>query len=204
MSRLEFKDYEKTVKTQQTLAKTLETEKRTLGRTIAKEGRTADKTINEKLDTSLQAVESSAEEALKIRDKIAEGAGLLPSIIEGQFPKAQTTFGIAADIPIILDPSDAPDRTQTKAFFTLEDFDYMIEHREFENADISRGQVVNALKINPDTGVMSGSIEDLQTLMFKFLQTPYGKGLAVAQNMKFQDPTIVKVTSTIRLGDPEE
>ena len=80
----------------------------------------------------------------------------------------------------------------------------MIRNGEFENAEISRDDVVNALNVDSSTGKAGFSIGDVQKLMFKFLQTPYGKGMATAQKMKFQDPTIVKVVNTIRLGDPDE
>lgn len=204
MSRGEFKDYEDTVANQRALFKTKSKEKRTETRTIAKEGRTAERKASEELDKSVQAAESSAEKKLKIRDNIAEGSGFLPSIIKGQFPKTETTFGVDSDIVIITDPLDAPDRTQTKAYFTLEDIDYMIKNNEFENAGINRDEVISALNVDSSTGKAGFSIGNVQALMFKFLQTPYGKGMATAQRMKYQDPNIVKVVRTVRLGDPEE
>ena len=80
----------------------------------------------------------------------------------------------------------------------------MIKNNEFENAGISRGDVVNALNVDSSTGKAGFSIGDVQKLMFKFLETPYGKGMATAQKMKFQDPNTVKVVSTVMLGDPDE
>jgi hypothetical protein len=204
MSRGEFKDYEDTVETQKDLAKTFASEQRTVGRTIAKEGRTAERKASEELDKSVQAAESSTEKKLKIRDKIAEGSGFLPSIIKGQFPKTESTFGIESDIVIITDPLDAPDRTQTKAYFTLEDIDYMIKNNEFENAGINRDEVISALNIDSSTGKAGFPVRNVQELMFKFLKTDHGKGMATAQKMKFQDPNTIKVVSTVRLGDPEE
>ena len=191
MSRTEFEDYEDTVKTQKTLAKTLATEGRAAERVKA----TA--LAKEEKETEEKRVEDKA-----IQKKIAEGSGFLPSLIKGQFPQTNTTFGNASDITIIVDPLDAPDRTQTKAYFTLEDIDFMIKNNEFENAEISRETVTNALKINPETGVMKGSLLDVQTLIFDFLQTPYGKGMATAQRMTYKDPSIITAPVTIQLPRP--
>jgi hypothetical protein len=204
MSRGEFKDYEDSVETQKALAKTLASEKRTVSRTIASEGRAAEKVEATAIADKVDAAKVTEETETAIQDRITKGSGFLPSIIRGQFPQTDTTFGKPSDIIIITDSLDAPDRTKTKAYFTLEDIDYMIKNNEFENAEISRGDVVNALNVDSSTGKAGFSIGDVQKLMFKFLQTPYGKGMATAQKMKFQDPTIVKVVNTIRLGDPDE
>ena len=202
MSRTEFEDYEDTVKTQKALAKTLASEERTVGRTIATEGRAAERVKA----TAIAKEEKTAKEKQvadeAIQKKIAKGSGFLPSIIRGQFPQTNTTFGKESDITIIVDPLDAPDRTKTKAYFTLEDIDYMIKNNEFEKAGISRGAVTNALKINPETGVMKGSLLDVQKLIFNFLQTPYGKGMATAQKMTYKDPSIITAPVTIQLPRP--
>jgi hypothetical protein len=204
MSRGEFKDYEDTVETQKALAKTLASEKRTVSRTIASEGRAAEKVEATAIADKVDAAKVTEETETAIQDRITKGSGFLPSIIRGQFPQTDTTFGKPSDIIIITDSLDAPDRTKTKAYFTLEDIDYMIKNNEFENAGISRGDVVNALNVDSSTGKAGFSIGDVQKLMFKFLETPYGKGMATAQKMKFQDPNTIKVVSTVRLGDPEE
>ena len=204
MSRGEFKDYEDTVETQKALAKTLASERRTVGRTIASEARAAEKVKATALADEVKAGRVVEEKETAIQDRITKGSGFLPSIIRGQFPQTNTTFGKPSDIIIITDSLDAPDRTKTKAYFTLEDIDYMIKNNEFENAGISRGDVVNALNVDSSTGKAGFSIGDVQKLMFKFLETPYGKGMATAQKMKFQDPNTIKVVSTVRLGDPEE
>lgn len=203
MSRTEFEDYEDTVKTQKALAKTLASEARGVGRTIAKEGRTAEKEKAKDLAEETKAAEERQAKEQAMQDKIAKGSGFLPSIIRGQFPQTNTTFGKASDIIIITDPLDAPDRTKTKAYFTLEDIDYMIKNNEFEKADIGRGDVVNALNVDSSTGKAGFSIGDVQELMFRFLQTPYGKGMATAQKMRYKDPSIINVVREIQLADPE-
>ena len=78
----------------------------------------------------------------------------------------------------------------------------MIKNNEFENAGISRGDVVNALNVDSSTGKAGFSIGDVQKLMFKFLETPYGKGMATAQRMKFKDPSIITAPVTIQLPRP--
>ena len=202
MSRGEFKDYEDTVETQKALAKTLASEKRTVSRTIASEGRAAEKVKAKAIADKVEAGRVAEEKETAIQDRITKGSGFLPSIIRGQFPQTDTTFGKPSDIIIITDPLDAPDRTKTKAYFTLEDIDYMIKNNEFENAGISRGDVVNALNVDSSTGKAGFSIGDVQKLMFKFLETPYGKGMATAQRMKFKDPSIITAPVTIQLPRP--
>ena len=204
MSRGEFKDYEDTIETQKALAKTLASEKRTVSRTIASEGRAAEKVKAKAIADEVKAAEVEKEAETAIQDRIKKGSGFLPSLIKNEIPSGETKFGAPSDITIIVDPLDAPPREQTKAFFTLDDIDYMIRNGEFENAEISRDDVVNALNVDSSTGKAGFSIGDVQKLMFKFLETPYGKGMATAQRMKFKDPTIVKVVNTIRLGDPDE
>jgi len=212
MSRGEFKDYEDTVETQKALAKTLASEKRTVSRTIASEGRAAEKVKATAIADKVEATEEKKAEDQAMQKKIEEGSGFLPSIIKGQFPKTQTIYSSPNDINIIEDALDAPPRNLTKAYFTLDDIDYMIANDEFYKADISqakktasinevkfnpqsvtremtREKVMKALNVDPETGKTEGlSIFAVQELMFEFLKSPYGSGMSVAQNMKFKDP----------------
>ena len=77
----------------------------------------------------------------------------------------------------------------------------MIKNNEFDKAGISKDVVMNALGIDSSTGKASMALPDVQKLIFDFLQTPYGKGMATAQKMKFKDPSVINVSKKIRLVD---
>jgi len=219
MSRGEFKDYEDTVANQRALFKTKSKEKRTETRTIDSEGRAAARKETEDIADKVEAGRVAKEAETAIRDKIAEGSGFLPSIIKGQFPKTQTIYSSPNDINIIEDALDAPPRNLTKAYFTLDDIDYMIANDEFYKADISqakktasinevefnpqsvtremtREKVMKALNVDSNTGKTEElSIFAVQELIFEFLKSPYGSGMSVAQNMKFKDPEKKEMTN---------
>ena len=194
-------EYEKEKASYKKDVETGQTEYRTLQRTIATEGRRAIRDADELSAKDLAASEEAKEKERGFQEEIKKGAGFLPSVIRRQFPSTETSYGLPSDIVIIQDPADAPDRTKTKAYFTLDDINFMIKNNEFDNAGISKDVVMNALGIDSSTGKASMALSDVQQLIFDFLQTPYGKGMATAQRMKFKDPSVIEFSRKIRLVD---
>ena len=202
LTRLEYDEfkagYEEDISTYRAegraLSKTVASEGRALSRTLATEGRTADRAEEKASKIATAKVEEVDEQERGFQKKIEEGSGFLPSIIRGEYPKTNTTFSRPSDIPIITDSADAMDRTETKAFITLEDIDFMIQNNEFDKAKIPRSDVIKALNINPVTGVAEMKTADIQSLMFRYLRTPYGKGFATAMKMNFKDPNSLRLT----------
>lgn len=132
-----------------------------------------------------------------------EGKGYLPSLIRGQFPSGESTYANASEINIVFDKEDAPDRDKVDAYFTLDDIDYMLDNNEFEKAGISNERVYKDLNLNTDTGVSVISSKDrqnVQTLLFDFLNTSYGSGMRNALKMKYkekQKPSIYVVPKSL-------
>tara|TARA_R110002020_G_scaffold63215_5_gene169023 strand:+ start:7352 stop:8188 length:837 start_codon:yes stop_codon:yes gene_type:complete len=194
-------EYEKEKASYKKDVQTGQTEYRTLQRTLATEERTAIRDASKLSAKDLAKSDEAVEQEKVFQDKIKRGAGFLPSTIRGEFPRAETSFSLESDIAIIVDPADAPDRTKTRAYFTLDDINFMIKNNEFDKAGISKDVVMNALGIDSSTGKASMALPDVQKLIFDFLQTPYGKGMATAQKMKFKDPSVINVSKKIRLVD---
>ena len=181
-------EYEKEKASYKKDVQTGQTEYRTLQRTIATEGRRAIRDADILSAKDLAKSEEAAEKERGFQKKIKEGSGFLPSIIRGEFPRIETSFGLASDINIIKDSRDAPDRTKTRAYFTLDDINFMIKNKEFEKAGIEKSEVMRSLNIDPLTGESDVDLIEVQGLMYKYLLTPYGKGMATAQRMKFVSP----------------
>ena len=133
-----------------------------------------------------------------------EGKGYLPSLIRGQFPSGESTYANASEINIVFDKEDAPDRDKVDAYFTLDDIDYMLDNNEFEKAGISNERVYKDLNLNTKTGVSVISSKDrqnVQTLLFDFLNTSYGSGMRNALKMKYkekQKPSIYVVPESLK------
>jgi len=142
------------------------------------------------------------EEAFEKEQK--EGKGYLPSLIRGQFPSGESTYANASEINIVFDKEDAPDRDKVDAYFTLDDIDYMLDNNEFEKAGISNERVYKDLNLNTKTGVSVISSKDrqnVQTLLFDFLNTSYGSGMRNALKMKYketQKPSIYVVPESLK------
>ena len=194
-------EYEEEKASYKKVVETGQTSFRTLQKDVAAEERRAIRDAGKLIDQKAIDSKEKEEKERGFQEKIKRGAGFLPSTIRGEFPRAETSFSLESDIAIIVDPADAPDRTKTRAYFTLDDINFMIKNNEFDKAGISKDVVMNALGIDSSTGKASMALPDVQKLIFDFLQTPYGKGMATAQKMKFKDPSVINVSKKIRLVD---
>ena len=80
----------------------------------------------------------------------------------------------------------------------------MLDNNEFEKAGISNERVYKDLNLNTDTGVSVISSKDrqnVQTLLFDFLNTSYGSGMRNALKMKYkekQKPSIYVVPESLK------
>ena len=192
MSRLEFKDYEKSIKTGQATAKTLFSEKRTLGRTIATEKRAADRAEIKVIAEKSEAEKEEKAKKAEIQDKIAKGeGGFIQSQIEGIYPQGITSFSKAEDINILTDKLDAGDRSKQKAFFTIDDILFMVKNKEFENAGFTQASIIDRLGI--EDGESTNTLQELQQFMFEFLQTPHGQNIANSQKMEYKTAAETKL-----------
>jgi hypothetical protein len=116
-----------------------------------------------------------------INASIEEGKTPLPKVKLGVTPSLKSKVNNFADINVVFDEeASGMDMTKTEHFFTDED-------------------VANKLGIDLESGVADSlRIENIQSLMYDYLQTPQGIGLKTAYKIDFEDEETVTDEDILR------
>ena len=169
--------------------------------TIASDRRAAQTAIVQRAKTETQeriAAKAELDELKKneekqnlINESIEAGEPPLPKVKLGVTPSLKSKVNNFADINVVFDEeASAMDMTKTEHFFTPEDIFYLLEKGKFADAGFSNKDVMARLGID-SLGVSDLRIENMQSLMYEYLQTPQGIGLKTAYKIDFEDEETV-------------
>jgi septum formation inhibitor MinC len=141
----------------------------------------------------LDELKKNKEKQDSINKSIEAGTTPLPNVQFGNTPALKSKVNNFADINIVTDEvASGMDITKTEHIFTPSDVFYLIEKGKFADAGFSDEDVQTRLGIDLQTEVADSlRIEDLQSLMYDYLQTPQGIGLKTAYKIDFEDEKTV-------------
>jgi hypothetical protein len=135
-----------------------------------------------------------------INASIEEGKTPLPKVKLGVTPSLKSKVNNFADINVVFDEeASGIDMTKTEHFFTPEDVFYLLKKGKFRDAGFTDEDVANKLGIDLESGVADSlRIENIQSLMYDYLQTPQGIGLKTAYKIDFEDEETVTDEDILR------
>ena len=141
----------------------------------------------------LDELKKNKEKQDLINKSIEAGTTPLPNVQFGNTPALKSKVNNFADINIVTDEvASGMDITKTEHIFTPSDVFYLIEKGKFADAGFSDEDVQTRLGIDLQTEVADSlRIEDLQSLMYDYLQTPQGIGLKAAYKIDFEEEKTV-------------
>ena len=140
----------------------------------------------------LDELKKNKEKQDLINKSIEAGTTPLPNVQFGNTPALKSKVNNFADINVVFDEeASGMDMTKTEHFFTPEDVFYLLEKGKFKDAGFSDKDVSDKLGIDLESGVADLRIENIQSLMYDYLQTPQGIGLKTAYKIDFEDEETV-------------